>query len=234
MKRSAPFARPGRTAAGGPVFSVGPVLSTGIVLALGLALAGCAGGVSSNRSMYSVHQPVVERTDYALDVTTGPAGLAYGEQARLAGWFDAMGLKYGDRIAIDDPANDPATRSTVEALVSRHGLTLAEAAPQTVGYITAGTARVIVTRTRASVPSCPDWSARSDANPGNGLSTNYGCATNTNIAAMVANPEDLIRGEQDTGMTTAATAAKAINAYRTAPTTGQGTTVAASGTTGGN
>ncbi|HUD28355.1 MAG TPA: CpaD family pilus assembly protein [Novosphingobium sp.] len=219
--RSTLFASAGRTAAGG------------LVLALGLALAGC-GGVPSNRSMNSVHQPVVERTDYTLDVTTSGSGLAYGEQARLAGWFDAMGLKYGDRVTIDDPSGSAATRSVVEALASRHGILLGEAAPQTAGYVTTGTARVIVTRSRASVPSCPDWSAKSDFNPTNGLSSNYGCATNTNLAAMVANPEDLVRGADDSGMTTAATATKAIDAYRAAPTTGKGSTVAASGTAGGN
>jgi pilus assembly protein CpaD len=204
----------------------------GLTLALGVALAGC-GGIPSNRSMYSVHQPVVERTDYTLDVNTGGTGLAYGEQARLADWFDAMGLKYGDRVTIDDPSGSPATRSMVEALASRHGILLGDQpAPQTAGYLTAGTARVIVTRSRASVPSCPDWSTKSDFNPSNGLSSNYGCATNTNLAAMIADPEDLIRGAEDAGVTSATTASKAINAYRTAPPTGAGNTVAESGSKG--
>lgn len=218
--RSAPFASASRTAA------------YGLTLALGLALAAC-GGVPSNRSMNSIHQPVVERTDYTLDVTTSGSGLAYGEQARLAGWFDAMSLKYGDRITIDDPSDNPATRSTVEALASRHGILLGDQpAPQTAGYVTAGTARVIVTRSKASVPGCPDWSAQSDFNPANGLSSNYGCATNSNLAAMIANPEDLIRAAEDTGVTSAATAAKAIDAYRKAQPTGNGNTVSNTGSKG--
>jgi hypothetical protein len=53
------------------------------------ALAGC-GGIATNRSLDSIHQPVVERTNYTLDVTTGPGGLSYPEQRRLTGWFEAM------------------------------------------------------------------------------------------------------------------------------------------------
>lgn len=204
----------------------------GLALALGLALAGC-GGVPTNRSMNSVHQPVVERVDYTLDVNTSGSGLAYGEQGRVAEWFDALDLKYGDRITIDDPSGSPATRSTVEALASRHGILLGgQPAPQTADYVAAGTARVIVTRSKASVPGCPDWSTKSDFNPNNGLSGNYGCATNVNLAAMIANPEDLIRGAEDTGATSAATATKAINAYRTALPTGGGNTVSSTGSKG--
>lgn len=212
--------------------SANRIAAYGLALGLGLALAGCA-GVPDNRSMYSVHQPVVERVDYTLDVNTDGTGLAFGEQARVAEWFDALALKYGDRITVDDPAGNPATRSLIEALASRHGILLGDqAVPQTAGYVGAGTARVIVTRSKASVPSCPDWSTQSDFNPNNGLSSNYGCATNVNLAAMIANPEDLVRGAQDTGVTTAASASKAINAYRTAQPTGSGNTVNATGSKG--
>lgn len=190
-----------------------------LALALGLGLAGC-GGVPTNRSMSSVHQPVVEKVNYTLDVSTGSAGLAYGEQQRLAGWFDAMGVKYGDKVYVDAPSANDATRSAVEAVASRYGLLLSEEAPMTGGNVPAGTARVIVTRTRASVPGCPNWSSNSDFNPNNGLSSNYGCATNSNLAAMIANPEDLIRGAETTGNTVVMSSSKAIDAYRKAAPTG--------------
>src|SRR3546814_15894044 len=114
--------------------------ATALALALGLALAGC-GGIPANRSMYSVHQPVVEKVDYTLDLTTGGSGLAYGEQGRLAGWFDAMGLKYGDKVYVDDPAGNAAAHSAIETVASRYGLLLGDGAPQTAGYVTPGPAR---------------------------------------------------------------------------------------------
>jgi pilus assembly protein CpaD len=50
--------------------------------------------------------------------------------------------------------------------------------------------------------------------------SNYGCAVNVNFAAQVANPEDLIHGRDGLGVSDAATAAKALQLYRTAPPTG--------------
>ncbi|WP_443486821.1 CpaD family pilus assembly protein [Novosphingobium aerophilum] len=210
----------------------GRLVAGSIALSLGLLVAGC-GGMATNRSMNSVHQPVVEKVNYTLDLATngngaGDSGLAQGEQSRLAGWFDAMGLKYGDRVFIDDPSRNPAVRSAVEAVAGRYGLTLAEGTPVTEGYVTAGSARIVVARTRASVPGCPDWSAKSDFNPNNGLTSNYGCATNSNLAAMIANPEDLLHGAQTTGQTTVMSASKAIDAYRNAAPTGGATVKATS------
>jgi len=193
---------------------------TALALSLGLVLAGC-GGMPSNRSLYSVHQPVVERVNYTLDVSTGAGGLSQPEQHRLDGWFEAMDLRYGDRVSIDDPLSSSATRSIVAALASRHGLLLSDDAPQTSGYVEAGTARIIITRSKASVPGCPDWSANSDTNLRNGTSSNYGCAINSNLAAMVANPEHLIKGAQGTGSTVVMSSTKAIDSYREAKPTGE-------------
>jgi pilus assembly protein CpaD len=192
-----------------------------IALSLGLTLAGC-GGMPTNRSLESIHQPVVERVNYTLDVTTGPGGLSFPEQRRLAGWFEAMDLRYGDRVAIDDPLGSEATRGVVEALASRYGLMVSDDAPVTSGYVNAGTARIVVTRAKASVPGCPDWSAKSDSNLNNAASSNYGCATNSNLAAMVADPEHLIKGADGQSNTVVMSSTKAIDTYRkTEPTGGK-------------
>jgi len=193
---------------------------TVLALSIGLALAGC-GGIPSNGSLYSSHQPVVERANYTLDVSTGSGGLSYPEQRRLAGWFDAMDLRYGDRVSIDDPLNSSATRAAVEALASRYGLMLSDDAPATAGYVNAGTARIVITRSKASVPGCPDWSTKSDSNPKNGTSSNYGCATNSNLAAMVANPEHLIQGDDSAGNTVVMSSTKAIKSFRDKALTGE-------------
>ncbi len=196
------------------------VAGVALATSLGLALAGC-GGIPTNRSMNSVHQPVVEKVNYALDVGTSGNGLAYGEQSRVADWFTAMGARYGDRIYVEDPGSNPGTRSAVEAIASRFGLSLSEGTPATEGYLDKDHARIVLVRSKASVPGCPNWSSNSDFNPGNGLSGNYGCAVNSNLAAMVANPEDLVHGA--TGDTTVSVrSTKAIEAYRTAAPSGQG------------
>lgn len=191
-----------------------------LVLALGFSLSAC-GGMPTNRSLESIHQPVVEKTNYTLDVATGPGGLASPEQRRLAGWFEAMNLRYGDRVAIDDPLASPETRTMVEVIASRYGMLLSHETPVTAGYVPAGTARVIISRMTARVPGCPDWSAKSDANLHNATSTNFGCSVNSNLASMVANPEHLIQGSSDSSGTVVMSSNKAIDSYREAKPTGE-------------
>lgn len=198
-------------------------LATAIAMSLGLSLSlSACGGMPTNTSLNSTKQPVVERTNYTLDVRASGGGLTVPEQQRLAGWFDAMGLRYGDRVSIDDPSMSAATRDAVAQLAGRHGILVSDGAPVTPGYVTPGTVRVVLTRSTAHVPGCPDWSAKSDMNYNNATSPGYGCAINSNLAAMVANPEDLIRGQGSNGQTVVATSNKAIGSYRNQKPTGEG------------
>jgi len=206
-------------------FSMKRTSASAAALMLGLSLTACGTEQSSaniNRSLYSVNQPVIERSTMTFDVTTNASGMPVNEQARLLGWFEAMDLRYGDRVAIDDPARNPATRDIVAELAGRSGVILADGAPLTAQLIKPGQARIVITRSSASVPNCPNWQSRSDVNYSNSNHTNYGCAVNSNLAAMVANPEDLITGQQGTGETVVTTSTKAIETYRNQEPTGAG------------
>lgn len=203
-----------------------------LALSLGFALAGC-GGMPGNKSLESIHQPVVSHTNYVLDLSTGAGGLSLPEQRRLAGWFDAMKLRYGDRLAIDDPLMSEATRADIEAVAGRYGILVGGNAPVTPGHVESGMARLVLTRASASVPSCPDWSANSDANLKNATSSNYGCATNSNLAAMVANPDHLITGDSSASQTVIMSSTKAIESYREQKPTGEKGLKANSTNTGG-
>lgn len=193
----------------------------GLVAALAVTVSGCA-GISANRSMYSENQPVVEKVNYTLDLATGPGGLSYPEQERLAGWFQELGLRFGDRLSVQDPTQAPATLSAIDALASRYGITPEMGVPASAGFVDAGTTRVVISRSKAYVPGCPNWSDASDANPANGLSRNFGCATNSNLAAMVANPDHLLKGDNSGSSTTIMTSNKAITSYRNQAPTGAG------------
>ena len=190
-----------------------------VSLSLGLALSAC-GGMADNRSLYSTKQPVVERTSYTFDVRSGASGLNVTEEQRLAGWFESMDLGYGDRVSIEDPMRSPSTKAAVASLAARHGILVSEGAPVTAGFVQPGNARVVITRSTASVPGCPDWSAKSDMNYKNATSPGYGCANNGNLAAMVANPEDLVSGQRGDGTTVIRTSNKAIQGYVDQPLTG--------------
>jgi pilus assembly protein CpaD len=78
----------------------------------------------------------------------------------------------------------------------------------------------IVSAAGAHVPNCPDWSD-SNLPMSEGQSSNYGCATAVNLAAMIADPNDLIRGRTDAPAGADATkATRAIKAWRDVAPTG--------------
>ncbi|MHA6316704.1 CpaD family pilus assembly protein [Altererythrobacter sp. CAU 1778] len=202
-------------------------------VSLGLALAACGGADAPNRTLYSVKQPVVEKTNYTLDVQSGMGGLSVPEQRRLADWFDSLDLGYGDRVYVDDANVNPATRDAIAQIAGRHGLLLSEGAPVTGGYVDPGMSRVIVARSKAYVPGCPDWSDTYAGNYSNATTSDYGCAVNGNMAAMIADPEHLLKGAQGTGETTVMSSSKAIDSYRNQAPTGEGGLKASSTSAGG-
>jgi len=183
-----------------------------IASTLALSLSACGGPM--NHSLYSTAQPVVERTHYTFDVVGGPGGPSIPEQRRLAGWFEALDLDYGDRVAVEADTASPATIAAVAGIVERYGLLLSDQAPVTEGFVEPGRTRVVVTRSVATVPTCPNWTDDGDGNFANATSRNYGCATNSNYAAMVANPEDLVRGQEVEGNAVITKSNSAIEAYR--------------------
>ena len=190
-------------------------------VAFGLALAGCG---PVNRGVDSVNQPVVSRTDYVLDVAAGDAGLAAGEEQRLSGWFDSLRLGYGDRIAVEDPSSygHSGSREAIAKLVGRHGMLLSREVPVTAGVPMRGQVRVIVTRSSAEVSNCSNWSRASQPEFASSTMSNYGCASNSNLAAMIASPDDLVRGQSADGSGDALSTAKAIKSYRDAAPSGSG------------
>ena len=192
------------------------------LFALAMTLSAC-GGVGS-RGLESVHQPVVSRNDYAFDVNTSAGGLASADATRLAGWFDALQLGYGDKVSVDlgGNYNDGAARAAVATIAARYGLLLQDVPPALMGDVTPGGARVIVSRLKASVPTCPNWKGTGEPNFGNKTSSNYGCATNSNLAAMIADPEDLVRGRSANGTTDPTTSGRGVGVYRSQKPTGEG------------
>jgi pilus assembly protein CpaD len=191
-----------------------------IALSLGLATAACQTPGHRNASLSSVKQPVVERANYMLDLNADSTGLPVTEQRRLVDWFDSLGLRYGDRVSLDDTTTSAAVRDDVASLAGRYGLLLSDGAPVTSGYVDPGNVRVVVTRTHAYVPGCPDWSEQTSSYNSNTTAPGFGCAVNGNIAAMVADPEHLLHGAAGTGETVVMSSNKAISTYREATPTG--------------
>lgn len=188
-------------------------------LAMAFSLSACmgvgGGGSEVNRSVNSVHQPIVSIASYVIDADASSGMLAPAEMRRVADWLDAMDVAYGDRISVDESSayNSRAARDAVAMLIARKGLMLSENAPITEGNIQAGSIRVVITRSTARVPGCPDWTTNTATDFQRTTTSNYGCATNANIAAMVADASDLVRGQHDES-NDPLTASRAIRSYR--------------------
>lgn len=201
-----------------------------------LALGGCAstGTGTQNRGLESVHQPVVQQQDYVLDVAAGSSGLAPGETARVAAWFETMRLGFGDQVAVDDASGyGVRARADIAREAARFGLIVNEGAPVTAVAAAPGTVRVIVSRATASVPGCPDFTRYGGSDYENNTTSNYGCATNTNLAAMIANPMDLVRGAPGGEEYDPRLGGRAIESYRKASPSGAGGTAIKSEGVGG-
>jgi pilus assembly protein CpaD len=191
---------------------------------LGLAVAGCAAQPrvltpANNYSVYSLHQPVVEHTNFVFDVASRDDGVPEQEQARLGAWFDSIGLAYGDHVTVDAPASEAARRD-IAKVAGEHGLLVADdGAPVTEGAPAPGYVRIVAGRATASVPHCPQWSDPGIDSPVR-TGSNYGCSINSNVAAMIANPDDLVHGREASAMGAAITAGRAVRVYRESRPTG--------------
>lgn len=192
------------------------------ILVLASALAGCSTYVNHDepqRGVSSINEPVVERRDFSFDVATGDGYLSPAEAARLDGWLQGLGAGYGDTVYVGGP-NAALVRPQIAGVAGRYGLLLAAGAPAVGGPLAPGMTRVVISRVTAGVPHCPNWDEKAVANANNHMLSNFGCAANSNLVAMVANPEDLVHGREGSGLSDAATASKAINLYRGWPLTG--------------
>ncbi len=135
-------------------------------------------------------------------------------------WFDSLGLGYGDHVSVDQGTS--AGREDVARVAAAYGLLMSQNAPVLEGDIPAGAVRVVVSRTTASVPNCPNFDK--ERGPSS-TSSNYGCAVNSNLAAMIADPNHLVLGQVGSVTGDANTSTKAIRVWRqTEPTGAKGLT----------
>ena len=77
----------------------------------------------------------------------------------------------------------------------------------------------------AGLPDCPDWGKNVDDNSRNTDHSNFGCATQSNLGAMVVDPSDLIRPRKSRAAdgATVDNAIRTVNVPRAHPKKGVGT-----------
>ena len=148
-----------------------------LLIALGSALAGCQ---TTDRNdvpsagIVPVNVPVVTSTNYVFDAAASGGSLAPGEAQRLNGWFQGLGLGYGDSVYVDG-GYAPSAREQVAAIAGHYGMFVTSGAPVTPGMVQPGSVRVVVARRRAEVPGCPNWNHQSQPDWTNRSLPGSGC-----------------------------------------------------------
>jgi pilus assembly protein CpaD len=155
------------------------------------------------------HPILVSNEPEVFDMRVGMRGPALSREVETAirqyvGEYHADGT---GSITIQVPtgsANAVAAASTGHAVhyaLVRAGVPRGqiEVAPYEVGdHSKVATLRISYLRVKAVVPTCGLWPSASDTNFENTETYNFGCAGQQNLAAMVANPADLLMPRQMT------------------------------------
>ena len=153
------------------------------------------------------HPIAVREGEVALDLAVNPgsSGLNQSQKAKVANFLRAYQSQSTERLLIRAPsggANETAARRAYDQIRrAMYGAGLDGRAVVLEPYYANGNPtaplRLSYLQFVAAPPDCPDWSENVARDPQNAPWPNAGCATQRNLAAMVANPEDLIhpRGE---------------------------------------
>ena len=111
--------------------------------------------------------------------------------------FDAfmrsIKLGYGDEVVLTGSA--PNRRDAMAAYIQRLGIPVRiESESGSQAQLASNTVDVTVNRHVVTPPSCPNWSNFDGDENRNTPGSNYGCAVDSSLGYMVANPSDLIQG----------------------------------------
>jgi pilus assembly protein CpaD len=166
--------------------------------ATALALAACASNPAALVPAGSPETPkpiAVSLVKLNHDIAFEDGGLAPGarQAADLETFLTSSGDTGRDHVYVLASATS-LDGERADALVARLGAKGVSASAIRDSSLPAGVLRVTIERYVASAPDCPDWSRVAWANFNNLTSSNFGCATSADLAAMVADPHDLIGG----------------------------------------
>lgn len=174
------------------------VVLSGVLLGVAIGVSACG----TNTTLSSVKTPVVSTHAVSRDIAFQPDGaLAPADAASLHAFLSSLNLGPADQVLLDDPQphGAAARRAAVASVVLHSGGVLAEGRAPAATALPQGTARLWIVRAQVTPPACPDWSSNPNSNLNASTHSNYGCAVNSNMAAMVANPADLAEGQDYAG-----------------------------------
>src|SRR6516164_6083865 len=184
-----------------------------VVLPLTLGLAACAFEYSKSEAPDTLRVDGAE-SRHELGFAAGSAYLTPSELRQIDGWVLSGTIRPADRVAVA-AAGPPGLAEQRAGAISRELLRYGIVTQTLViDGVPANRAIVSVGRYAVTLPSCPNWSQSQSYDFTNAFTSNYGCATATNLGLMVATPGDLVSGRSFSG-TSAQVTANAMQRYLT-------------------
>jgi pilus assembly protein CpaD len=170
-------------------------ISLGLLLLA--TLSACAtknSGIPDQAGLDSIHKATVtlQESNHSVSFTNG--NLSANEEAGLAAFVSTSGLRYADRLTLrtSEPNMAVGYRNAMNAVLGRFGLAIGNV--ETTLGLQSGSAVLAVSRPTVTLPQCGIQTGPNGANVNNENMSNYGCSVRSNLAAMVANPADLVSG----------------------------------------
>jgi pilus assembly protein CpaD len=196
-----------------------PILAARLLLLVGmLSLAACDTGFDSAEKSDPLppkhNQVELVAVDHDVNFARGAKSVAPGEIAGLSNFLRDNAVGDGDTVTVDNPKGASSLTAARQAAVLTELKALhvrAASTPATTQV--ANAVRIHITHAVVIAPQCPDWSKPEADNSDNSPSSNFGCATEADLAAMVANPADLAKGRVS-GTADGAVLARGVELYR--------------------
>lgn len=171
-------------------------------VAAAMLLSGCLNTTTEWTGAAAEKRSTVEMVRLTHDVTVSDMGADSGLSPQAAAELDtfikSVNFGYGDRLIVD--AGGRATGGqAVGNHLTKQGLNVSPLATPLGAELTEGVVRVAVERYVVTLPPCPDWRQPSWPNRNNAPTSNMGCANAAALGMMVANPRDLLEGQEFAG-----------------------------------
>lgn len=193
------------------------------ILGVGLSACGPSLGPQANLGWIEASSPKqlqVDRAEYRHSVyfATDSVAITPAERDRLLSFLETVQPAERDSIRLEGHADERASdlynlelagrrAESVETFLREHGLpyltvtstAFGEALPRVESSDSNAwrlnrRVELVLERYLVTLPACPDWSRESGTDFSNQPLSNLGCATQTNLGLMVAEPKDLVRG----------------------------------------
>lgn len=178
----------------------------GLAVALAFTLVGCGGfnGVEDAQSGVNHVHPISVESDVAtlnIDVIPGQPGLSPADKEAITGFAAGYRQRGHGALTISTPSGSPNAGAAAVALSDVRdvlfesgvgGGDLSYTPYRASGSDKAAPLILSFKRYVARPTACGNWSGSYSSDSSNGLLPNHGCATQNNLAVLVADPADLM------------------------------------------